>query len=59
MANYYDRIFRLCGFDESEINKERARIEKALQRIDFKPEDVDTAENWLKQNHDLNITGYA
>ena len=57
MADYYDELLTLCGFEGGEINKERHRIEKAFQRLEIGPEDMDTAEGWLRQNHDMELMG--
>ena len=57
MAEYYDGLLRLCGLEDEEINKERARIETVFQRLELKPEDMKTAESWVKQNHDVELMG--
>lgn len=57
MAAYYDSLLRLCGFDEKEINSERARIEDAFLRIGLKADDMAVAEEWLKENHDMTLNG--
>jgi len=30
MANYYDELLKLCGFEDNEIENERPRIEKTF-----------------------------
>ena len=55
MANYYDELLRLCGFEDEEINKERARIEKAFQRLEIGSQDMNLAESWIRQNHDVEL----
>jgi benzoyl-CoA reductase/2-hydroxyglutaryl-CoA dehydratase subunit BcrC/BadD/HgdB len=57
MARYYDELLRLCGFEDEEINKERARIEKAFQRLELNAEDMKTAESWVRRNHDMSLMG--
>jgi benzoyl-CoA reductase/2-hydroxyglutaryl-CoA dehydratase subunit BcrC/BadD/HgdB len=57
MANYYDGLLKLCGFEEGEINEDRARIEKVFQRLELKPEDMKNAEVWVRQNHDVELMG--
>ena len=57
MADYYDDLFRLCGFEEEEIVEERPRIEKSLERLGIGPEDMETADHWVRQNHDVTLTG--
>ncbi len=57
MADYYDELLKLCGFEDHEIEKERPRIEKAFQRLELGPDDIKTAENWVRQNHDVELMG--
>jgi hypothetical protein len=57
MANYYDELLKLCGFEDEEIEKERPRIEKSFERLGIGPEDMEMAENWVRQNHDVTLTG--
>ena len=57
MANYYDELLKLCGFEEDEINKERPRIEKAFQKLELDAEDMKVAESWVRQNHDIELVG--
>jgi len=57
MADYYDELFKLCGFEDEEIEEERARIEKALERLGIGPEDMETADSWVRQNHDVTLKG--
>ena len=57
MADYYDELLKLCGFEIEEINKERTRIEKAFQKLEIGPADMKTAERWVKQNHDIELKG--
>jgi len=57
MANYYDELLKLCGFEDGEIKKEKPRIDQAFQRLELGPEDMKTAENWVRQNHDMELLG--
>ncbi len=57
MAEYYDDLLRLFEFADDEIEKERPRIEKAFQKLELGPEDMKTAENWVRQNHDVELMG--
>jgi benzoyl-CoA reductase/2-hydroxyglutaryl-CoA dehydratase subunit BcrC/BadD/HgdB len=57
MADYYDELLTLCGFEEKEIEEERPRIEKAFERLGIVPEDMDTADHWVRQNHDVTLKG--
>lgn len=57
MADYYDELLKICGFESQEINKERARIEKAFEMLELSAADMKTAESWLKENHDVELVG--
>ncbi len=57
MANYYDELLKVCGFEDEEINRERPRLEKAFQRLELGPADMKTAETWVKENHEVELLG--
>jgi len=57
MANYYDELLKLCGFEDEEIKKEKPRIDKVFQKLELGPEDMKTAERWVRQNHDIELLG--
>jgi len=57
MAKYYDELFQLCGFEDEELNQERSRIEKVLSRLGMGPADMERAEIWTSQNHDVELIG--
>jgi len=57
MAEYYDELLKLCGFADDEIEKERPRIEKTFRKLELGPEDMKTAEKWVRQNHDVELMG--
>lgn len=57
MADYYDELFKLCGFEDEEIEKERPRIEKTLARLGIGHEDMQTADRWVRENHDITLKG--
>jgi len=57
MANYYDELLRLCGFEDDEIKKEKPRIDKVFQKLELGPEDMKTAARWVRQNHDIELLG--
>ena len=40
MANYYDDMLKLCGFEDDEIKKEKPRIDKAFQKLELGPQDI-------------------
>ncbi|HEX75308.1 MAG TPA: 2-hydroxyacyl-CoA dehydratase [Dehalococcoidia bacterium] len=57
MANYYDELLKLCGFEDDEIKREKPRIDKAFQKLEIGPADMETAENWVRQNHEVELVG--
>ncbi len=57
MGNYYNELLKLCGFEDEEINKEKLRIDKAFEKLALVPEDMKTAESWVRQNHDVELMG--
>jgi len=56
MANYYDALLKLCGF-EDEIKREKPRIDKAFRKLELGPEDMKRAERWVSENHDVELLG--
>ncbi len=54
---YYDELLKICGFELEEIDAERARIEKAFQKLDLGPEDMRKAGSWVRQHHDVELMG--
>jgi hypothetical protein len=57
VANYYDELLKLCGFEDDEIKNERPRIEKAFQKIGLDAEDMKRAEKWVTEQHDIELIG--
>jgi len=57
MAAYYDNLLRLCGFQAEEVKDERPRIEKAFERLGIGPDDMDMAEGWTREHHDVELEG--
>jgi benzoyl-CoA reductase/2-hydroxyglutaryl-CoA dehydratase subunit BcrC/BadD/HgdB len=57
MNEYYEGLLKLCGFEDHEIELERQRIEKAFRKLQLGPEDMDMAESWVKQHHDVELIG--
>jgi len=57
MGNYYDKLFRLCGFESAEIEEERSRIEATFEKLTIGPEDMDQAETRVRQYHDVSLEG--
>jgi hypothetical protein len=57
MGNYYDELFKLCGFNYEEIEKERPRIEASFEKLGIGPRDMETADGWVRKNHDVSLKG--
>jgi hypothetical protein len=57
MAQYYDDLLTLCGFEPEEIDEERPRVEKVFERLGIGPHDMETADSWVRQNHDVTLQG--
>jgi len=57
MAEYYDKLLKVCGFEDREIDQERPRMEKAFQRLELGPEDFETAESFVRENHEIELAG--
>lgn len=57
MANFYDELYTLCGYEAEEINKERPRIEETLRRLELGPEDLKNAEDFVREKHDAELMG--
>ena len=57
MANYYDELLKLCGWDDDDIKKEKPRIDKVFQRLELAPEDMKRADSWVRQNHEVELEG--
>jgi benzoyl-CoA reductase/2-hydroxyglutaryl-CoA dehydratase subunit BcrC/BadD/HgdB len=52
---YYDALLKLCGYEPDEIEKERARIERAIQILEFIPNDFSRGEKRIKQYFDIKL----
>ena len=57
MVGYYDELLKLCGFEVEEIDKERPRINETFQKLQICPEDMEPAQRWVRQNHDVGLEG--
>jgi hypothetical protein len=57
VVNHYDELLKLCGFEDDEIKREKPRIDQVFQRLELVPEDMKTAERWVRQNHDIELLG--
>jgi len=57
MSHYYDEMLHLCGFEDEEIRRESSRIERAFQKLGLEPEDMEKAQGWVKENHEVELLG--
>ena len=57
MAEFYENLLKLCGFEYDEIKSERPRVEKVFQRLGVGPGDMEQSEAWVRQNHDVELLG--
>ena len=57
MADYYDELLTICGFEVEEIDSGRPRIEKAFKKLELGHEDMEKAKDWIQQNHDMELLG--
>ena len=57
MAEYYDELFKLCGYEDEEIEADRNRINITLERLEISPADIPMADEWVRQNHDVSLKG--
>lgn len=53
----YTQLFKLCGFEDAEIERERPRINKALKKLEIDAEDCQRAEDRVKKYFSLDLIG--
>lgn len=53
----YDELLKLCGFEAEEIERERARLDKAFRILDLGPADMKQAENRVRYYFDIELEG--
>jgi len=53
----YTRLFTLCGFEQEEIQQQRARIDKAFERLEISPDDISRAEERVSRLFDVELRG--
>lgn len=53
----YLELFRMCGFEKEEVERERSRIEKAFDRLELGSKDIDNALTTIPQNFDVSLRG--
>src|SRR4030042_151403 len=57
MTAFYADLLELCGFEPEEMKKDTRRIETVFQRLELGPEDMKRADSWVKENHDVTLSG--
>ena len=57
MANYYDGLVKLCGFEDDDAAREKPRMDKVFPRLELGAEDMERAVEWVKKNHDVELKG--
>jgi hypothetical protein len=53
---YYDELLKLCGYEPEEIENERPRIEKAFEKLELTPEDINRGVKRVSQYFDIKLT---
>ena len=54
---YYRDLFKMCGYEDDEIELNRPRIEKALTRWQIEPVDVKQAEEIVERYFEVELKG--
>ena len=54
---FYDKLFTLCGFSPEELEAERPRIERTLEKLEIGPADIDHACEHVKANFEVELKG--
>ena len=57
MTNFFDELLNTCGFESAEIEKENTRIENTFRKLGLGPDDMKTADKWVRANHDVSLLG--
>ncbi len=53
----YQVFLELCGYEKDEINAQSNRVEKAIEKLGFTPDDFKRAEQRMKQYFDVDLVG--
>ena len=53
----YTELFKLCGFEPEEIDKQKPRIDKAFHKLGIEDEDIKRAEKRVRENFDIELIG--
>ena len=54
---YYADVLKLCGWEESELGQEKARLDEAFSILGLGPAELKHAEGWIKDNYDTELLG--
>lgn len=54
---YYNDVLKLCGWEEGEIGQEKARLDEAFSILGLGPEDMNHAEDWIREGYDIELMG--
>ncbi|MGQ9655036.1 MAG: 2-hydroxyacyl-CoA dehydratase [Thermodesulfobacteriota bacterium] len=57
MAAYYDDVLMMCGFEGHELEGDRPRIERALEKLQLGSEQMDVAEERLRRFFEIDLRG--
>ena len=53
----YTELFKLCGFEAEEIERERPRIDKTFEIVGIRVGDIERAEDRIKKYFDIELLG--
>jgi benzoyl-CoA reductase/2-hydroxyglutaryl-CoA dehydratase subunit BcrC/BadD/HgdB len=53
----YTELLKLCGFEPDEIEKERPRVDRAFEKLEMGPADIEQAEKRVTQYFDTSLVG--
>jgi hypothetical protein len=56
---YYDELLRLCGYEPEDIERERPRVERTLEKAELTPEDVKEAAKHVKHYYNVEVEGIS
>ena len=54
---YYDELLKLCGYEPQEIERERPRIEKTLEKLELTSDDIARGEKRINKYFDIELKG--
>jgi len=57
MADYFNDLLTLCGFEDDEIRDEQDRIRRAFEKLELSEDDIRSAITWLKKYQDIELLG--